>query len=653
MEKNCKWTTFKEIKHLLPPHTWVSEYYTKDEFDDNNVLFVDGDLEIGNLDLGSPRATFEGMIQNDDNPEFGCEPFFSIIVNGSLKANNIFNEETDGSTGLTVLGNLDANNIVVGGQETYVTGDLSIKGLFWGNYNHGNIHIEGKTAVRVFLSTEQYDYTFGAGREGIEVFLSDDDGYSWHEYIWRSTVLDGLKKNSEALKEVFGHVEEEIVVPAVFDDVKMDSFNDLMEESKNFGVLFDKLILTTQEGTQIVDDGEWESTFMIIDEYYMLEAVRRDGFSLRISKMNLNKNKFIDSLVKVFSLFKKDTNKKMSRLIVTFKTSKHDKSRILFIDELSDKYLTHIKEYWTNLLANADKALYFKNLFDETIKPEQVLHLTSLPLITEKYNDWNYGDKNGDWFGNKTYNFRMNGFDDEAAMLRIGEEIKSEGFKFDMRFYFFKNDEIENPKKVELLCWSSQEEATDDCYSKTSKQVCALDWRKYKEAIHWFEKAVRKIKKANGDFLEELESNKPLEEQNVEELLETLQDRRDTIYNIAENEYFQDSEKEFVSIENIGLSFNFIWDEDSSKGYDYSVIEDYMTQLTVANVLEDGVYALFIYHINEERDILVTYHVPTTSVKIPTEGLTKYWVNDNSSKEEIIIMIQKLDECIEYFENKS
>ncbi|RNL80576.1 hypothetical protein ED312_19255, partial [Sinomicrobium pectinilyticum] len=53
--------------------------------------------------------------------------------------------------------NLQADNIVVGGQEIYVAGDLTVKGLFWGDYNHGDLVVTGEIAVLVFIST---DYNF-------------------------------------------------------------------------------------------------------------------------------------------------------------------------------------------------------------------------------------------------------------------------------------------------------------------------------------------------------------------------------------------------------------------------------------------------------------------------------------------------------------
>lgn len=52
-----------------------------------------------------------------------------------------------------VQGNLFAENMLVGGQEILVQGDLTVPGLFWGDYNHGEVKAWGNVAVTVFMST--------------------------------------------------------------------------------------------------------------------------------------------------------------------------------------------------------------------------------------------------------------------------------------------------------------------------------------------------------------------------------------------------------------------------------------------------------------------------------------------------------------------
>ncbi len=104
-------------------------------------------------------------------------PLF-ILVTGNMRANNIYNAEIDSSCGLVVLGNLTAKNIVVGGQQIYVAGDLNVSGLYWGDYNHGELRAKGEINIRVFLETD-YGYDIRRFREGegvnIRYALYDDD----------------------------------------------------------------------------------------------------------------------------------------------------------------------------------------------------------------------------------------------------------------------------------------------------------------------------------------------------------------------------------------------------------------------------------------------------------------------------------------------
>ena len=49
------------------------------------------------------------------------------------------------------MGNLIADNIVVGGQEIFVGGDFTVNELFWGDYNHGDLQVKGSIQAKVLL----------------------------------------------------------------------------------------------------------------------------------------------------------------------------------------------------------------------------------------------------------------------------------------------------------------------------------------------------------------------------------------------------------------------------------------------------------------------------------------------------------------------
>lgn len=159
----------------------------------------------------------------------GQPPFvYAIIINGNLKARNIFNDNTDGATGLMVLGNLEAENMMVGGQEIFISGNLYVKGLFWGDYNHGNLVAKGAIAANTFLSTDyRFDQERFSRKDRVEIahFLQDDQEqydrgrlaaliqpdclvhpnnqhhqlYGWKDWLVREKMIERLKEGLPVL----------------------------------------------------------------------------------------------------------------------------------------------------------------------------------------------------------------------------------------------------------------------------------------------------------------------------------------------------------------------------------------------------------------------------------------------------------------------
>lgn len=68
----------------------------------------------------------------------------------------MYNEETNGAAGLVVLSDLRVGNMLVGGQEVYVTSKLMVDEVFWGDYNHGDVRVLGTAIVTAFVETDLY-----------------------------------------------------------------------------------------------------------------------------------------------------------------------------------------------------------------------------------------------------------------------------------------------------------------------------------------------------------------------------------------------------------------------------------------------------------------------------------------------------------------
>ena len=68
----------------------------------------------------------------------------------------MYNEETDGAAGLIVLGDLRVGNILVSGQEVYVTGKLMVNEVLWGDYSHGDVRILATATATAFVERDMY-----------------------------------------------------------------------------------------------------------------------------------------------------------------------------------------------------------------------------------------------------------------------------------------------------------------------------------------------------------------------------------------------------------------------------------------------------------------------------------------------------------------
>lgn len=180
---------FAEVKHLLPADAWAAWRNREHagEFDEESVLVFEKSATIAKLNLDAPFDEVEQV--------------FLILAQGDLTVKKyIYNQDTDGAAGLIVLGNLQAENMLVGGQEIYVTGDLVVKEVFWGDYNHGDLHVRGNASAEVFVETDDYSVKIeGQTRfaRHLDQYGSGDHGTSGEG----GSSYQGL--NEQAVRELF------------------------------------------------------------------------------------------------------------------------------------------------------------------------------------------------------------------------------------------------------------------------------------------------------------------------------------------------------------------------------------------------------------------------------------------------------------------
>ncbi len=492
---------FKEIKHLLPQNS----HYQKDEyFLDKEVLLHEGDwVVIEPINLDQPEL----LLASGDCPEF--PPF--ILVTGNMVAKIIFNEETDGSTGLTVLGNLTAENIVLGGQELYVTGDLKVNGLFWDDYNHGELIVEGKIAMKVFLNTDYHcDYDRFTNRQNVEInhvfwddvdddvtdnkwlkayfqpeFLEDEDElllsgeeiWSWQSWLDMGKILDALNEGKNILNEVPVSPEEVQLeqIPSLFpndlinfENLKIFTQSDLPQKNddddsqwKHYkywdGDVYRKVSVTdikNPENTQVL--------FQYNEEFYLLATYYEDDKEVQIT---YNGDIFGSNSTHFFSF-----------------------------DEYPERYVFFQKE-WRIFQQQFSEAVYYQKKFNEVISKKRFDDLLALPYIKAELSDYDDDDSVYHW-KYRGWQFRQEDSGKDAR-ITITEEL-NERDENDESVFDFYHIEFANGKPVLMTQYGNGYEF-DLYYVHYSKT------EKYKKAIAYFEEMEQKIGLLNDQYLKQQE----------------------------------------------------------------------------------------------------------------------------------------------------
>lgn len=493
----------KEIKHLLPQD---SHYYKDEYYLDKEVLLHEGDWIIAeSLDLDQPEL----LLADGDCPEF--PPF--ILVTGNMVAQNIFNDETDGSTGLIVLGNLTAENIVVGGQELYIKGNLIVNGLFWGDYNHGELIVEGKIAIKVFLNTDYHcDYDRFTNRQNMEVnhifwddvddditddseirtwfkpeylenedelLLSGDEIWSWQSWLKKEEILEALKEAKNILNDepISSEDANNEVIPSLFpnnlislENLKIFTQSTLPTKNKdddsqwNHYKYWDGDVYRKISVTDDKDPEQTQVLFQYNEEFYLLAAYYEDDKEVQI----------------------------------TYNGDIFGSNSTYFFDfnEYPERYIFFQKE-WITFQQQFSEAVYWQKKFYETITQKRFDDVLALPYVRAELSDYDDDDSIYHW-KNMGWQFRQEDSGKDAR-ITITKEL-NERDENDESIFEFYHIEFENGKPV-LMTQHGNGVEFDLYYVHYSKT------EKYKKAIAYFEEMEQKIGLLNQQYLKRLEQN--------------------------------------------------------------------------------------------------------------------------------------------------
>ena len=517
---------FAAIKNLFPDDCWIKERNTNNnnEFDDENILYIQGNWEIDNLDL-------DNIFNQTDEPEH----IFTILIEGNLTSKNIFNENTDGGTGIIVLGSVSVDNMVVGGQEIYIAKNLTVNECFWGEYNHGDLIVKGQTHAKVFVATNQYHYEYERERIVAKHFLLDEDGtedevdydentikaifvpeviiteedfddeiFSWENFLDRVEIIENLKLSNPILNQsinLTSNSEDETLknIPIIFNTKTFDTQYEFENQWQNF----DKIIefSAKQDENNAFEFGNYYGHIIkksASNKMTFISVDFQDNSNFFIQKKQTEPRSFLEKL---------SLKSSTSFLHVMYRTHQDAPYEIFFDNEMLDaEVLEKLQTFWFLLLERVERGIYFYELFYQTIKIQDIKNYLNYPVIQEKYNDFNDDEKHGFWSGDYFYKFNKQGNPEATGFVGIFKEIKSSD-EFDIRCYYLWLNKHENATSFQLDYCSSQEGNANDRYNESSKNVYFTDWEKYQEVLKWYPKLQKAIESENEEFLKEGKSS--------------------------------------------------------------------------------------------------------------------------------------------------
>ena len=170
-----------DVAALIPADCWMAERLAQDPdaLAEETVLWITGDVHWPELHLDAPLASgspqrlwWEGL-QHGAGQGRVPRSLFLILIDGSLQIDGALTcDDTDGATHLIVRGDTQVHGAVVGGQLLYVQGTLRVDDLLWGHYNHGELRVRGGLQARVALFTDEYGVDI-EGPEQVEFLLDE------------------------------------------------------------------------------------------------------------------------------------------------------------------------------------------------------------------------------------------------------------------------------------------------------------------------------------------------------------------------------------------------------------------------------------------------------------------------------------------------
>ncbi|MGE8206791.1 hypothetical protein ACQKP0_19965 [Heyndrickxia sp. NPDC080065] len=476
----------------MPTDSWAYARNERNdgEFETELVVLFEGNTQLEKLNLDKP---------------FKEENVFLVLVDGNLIVENyIYNDETDGATGLIVKGNLQTRNMVVGGQEIYVTGNLHVTELIWGDYNHGDLTVAGNASALLFMDTDEYYVSIKGEQQFILRISNWDEFGNWDdlddELLQEVFVQECLLKLDEKLYFNRGRmldyfeIRHSVIIP---DKVKRVEEVDIPFLFENADISIGNLLRLADSNLMPYEAGENKSLkyeFWLEDEFFrVIRAARPSEYRAVYFQQDqcamiveLIENKQEDNLLKKLV---RRTEKPSMILNYRWRYIEGKDTEWYTLDVRSPEQFHHLlKNGWRTLLTNVSRFEYYRR----SISPEQIRDLLSLP-VAEPYDDFYGEEKGGFWSGNMFTAFRQPGVvrngEEKSPCFVVAREIGDE-----MEIYHFSVEKCMDGNDVVNILYQAENGYEHSAFS-------VWDEERLKIACRLFRNAERRLLSLNRNLL--------------------------------------------------------------------------------------------------------------------------------------------------------
>ena len=427
-----------EVASLIPADCWMAERLAHDPatLADETVLRITGDVQVPELHLDAPLASGSPLRALLDSGAPGTTPKrppFLVLIEGHLHIDGALTcDDTDGATHLIVRGNARMHNAVVGGQLLYVQGALQVDDLLWGDYNHGELIVRDGVTARVAVFTDEYTVNL-AGPEQVE-FLMDEVRSVPHlaEFTNEIAAIVFLPEFHDGIDDGEGGISSMLSRPRVVaavragDTATRSSADIRALVPMEMGLFADEAIslrnILAAVHTPVIGPKEHTATgwfqqtdFSLCQRHVDADGDQRDDnvfitvwktwdFYLSVSHAPEAQG-LLSRVASALRFRKAPTHPQLTLLHRPYQDGEPGEWLPLAPDTAPEAWLA-CTQAWRGVLDYLRRAVgqhrarypLYQQLLAE-LTAERIEAFTSLPVFTERYNDWWNCDNNGWWEG--------------------------------------------------------------------------------------------------------------------------------------------------------------------------------------------------------------------------------------------------------------